>query len=56
MSKLGQYVMGMQEDAYWMGLEEFTQKYGVSNAVNWCTIRSVAEAKYKEATKQKASK
>lgn len=54
MSKLGQYVHGMQEDAYWMGLDDFIEKYGISNAVNWCTIRSVAEARAKQ--KQNQSK
>lgn len=54
MSKMAQYVHGMQEDAYWMSLEQFTQKYGISNAVNWCNIRSYAELRYQQLQQERS--
>lgn len=56
MSKMAQYVHDMQTDAYWMGLGEFIDKYGISNAVNWCNTRSKAELRYQQAQKQSQSK
>lgn len=35
MSKVGQWVFEMQEDATWMTKEKFIQKYGASQASFW---------------------
>jgi hypothetical protein len=35
MSKMGQWVFEMQEDAYDMTLSEFIRKYGAANASVW---------------------
>ena len=39
MSKTGQWVMEMQEDAAWSSKEVFIRKHGVSNEVIWTEVR-----------------
>ena len=38
MSKMGQAIFEMQEDAYEMSREEFVEKYGKQNADVWDNI------------------
>ena len=35
MSKVGQWVFEMQEDAQWMSKAVFVNKHGITNAVIW---------------------
>jgi hypothetical protein len=39
MSKVGQWVFEMQEDAYEMEFEEFIEKHGSSQAPVWYEVR-----------------
>jgi hypothetical protein len=39
MSKIGNWVMEMQEDAAWSSKEVFIRKHGVSNEVIWTEVR-----------------
>tara|TARA_B110000858_G_C17470809_1_gene322677 strand:- start:223 stop:420 length:198 start_codon:yes stop_codon:yes gene_type:complete len=39
MSKTGNWVMEMQEDAAWSSKEVFIRKHGVSNEVIWTEVR-----------------
>ena len=39
MSKMGQWVFEMQEDAYDMSLQEFVAKHGASNATVWHEVQ-----------------
>ena len=46
MSKIGNYVVEMQEDAYYMTLTEFTRKYGTSSETVWNECQIDAEPMY----------
>tara|TARA_B100000497_G_C7535269_1_gene324331 strand:- start:433 stop:630 length:198 start_codon:yes stop_codon:yes gene_type:complete len=39
MSKIGNWVMEMQEDAAWSSKEVFIRKHGVSNEIVWTEVR-----------------
>jgi hypothetical protein len=43
MSKVGQWVFEMQEDAYDMPLPEFIHKYGVGQAAVWHDVQQNIE-------------
>jgi hypothetical protein len=44
MSKIGNWLMEMQEDAAWSSKEVFIRKHGISNEVIWTeTRRQMAE-------------
>jgi hypothetical protein len=43
MSKMGQWVFEMQEDAYDMTLPEFINKYGASQASVWHEVQQSIE-------------
>jgi|TARA_B110000977_G_scaffold115097_1_gene148766 hypothetical protein len=44
MSKTGNWVIAMQEDAYYMTLTEFNKTYGDSNSDVWHEVQLEAEA------------
>ena len=46
MSKIGNYVVEMQEDAYYMTLAQFTRKYGTSSETVWNECQIDAEPMY----------
>jgi len=48
MSKTGNWVIAMQEDAYYMTLTEFNKAYGDSNSDVWHEIQLEAEAEWSE--------
>jgi hypothetical protein len=39
MSKIGNWLMEMQEDAAWSSKEVFIRKHGISNEVIWTEVR-----------------
>ncbi len=39
MSKIGNWLMEMQEDAAWSSKEVFIRKHGVSNEIVWTEVR-----------------
>ena len=43
MSKVGQWVFEMQEDAYDMDFDEFIEKHGASQAEVWCEVQDAIE-------------
>ena len=43
MSKIGQWVFGMQEDAYDMTLAEFVAEYGASHESVWHEVNDAIE-------------
>ena len=40
MSKTGQWVLGMQEDATWMTKEEFIKEHGINQVDIWEQVQS----------------
>ena len=43
MSKMGQWVFEMQEDAYHMDFNQFIEKHGSSQASVWCEVQDADE-------------
>jgi len=48
MSHMGRAVHDMEMDAYWMGLKEFIDKWGISSARVWSDVRTLADLRYEQ--------